>query len=146
MDTHGPNAARVGSGRVAYATRPLARTVHRHPRMERVLDRPAPRFFGAFPARGIWTPLGLSRGQFFAILGGSIALFALVGGPVWMHLRDGHFARITVSYGAIPVAVAVALHRNGRAGLRTIAVASAVLSLLKLVATAALLVVLALAR
>jgi hypothetical protein len=105
-----------------------------------------PRFFGAFPERGIWTALGLSRAQFFAILGGSIALFAFVGGPVWTHVRDSHFARITVSYGAIPIAVAVALHRNGKARPLTIVVASAVVALLKLVATAALLVGLALAR
>lgn len=114
--------------------------------MESLAHDRHPRFFGGFPERGIWTPLGLSRGQFFAILAGSILLFVVVDGPVWSHLRETHFARITVSYAVIPVAVTAALYRNGKARLLTVVVASAVVALLKLVATAALLVGLALAR
>jgi hypothetical protein len=104
------------------------------------------RLFGPLPTRGIWTPLGLTRDQFFGILTFSIALFVVVGGPVWAHVHDKHFGRIAVSYAAIPLAVALALYRNARLGLLPVVVASAVIALLKLIATAGLLVVLALAR
>ena len=105
-----------------------------------------PSLFGPLPARGIWTPLGLSRRQFCAILGLSLALFLAVGGPLWSHLHDRHFWRLTLSYGIIPPAVAAALLRNGRVRLLPTIVASAVLALVKLVLTAGLLVALALAR
>lgn len=105
-----------------------------------------PRLFGPLPTRGIWTPLGLTRDQFVAILLLSIGLFVVVGGPVWGHVHDRHFDRIAVSYAAIPLAVALALYRNARLGVLPVLVASAVIALVKLVATAGLLVVLALAR
>ncbi len=102
--------------------------------------------FGPLPVRGIWTPLGLTRGQFLTILGVSVVLFLGVGGPLWTHLHDHHFGRIVLSYGVIPVGVAAALYRNGRVRLLPVVVASAVIALLKLVLTAGLLVVVALAR
>lgn len=102
-------------------------------------------FFGALPERGVWTAVGLTRGQFFAILGLSVALFVFVGGPVWAHLRGGHLARIAMSYGVIPPAVAFALRHNGSARLPLILGASVVIALVKLLLTAMLLVVVALA-
>ncbi len=107
-------------------------------------DRPP--FFGALPARGIWTAVGLSRTQFLTILAASVVLFVVIGGPVWRHVRDPHFMRITVSYGVIPVGVLAALRRNGRPRLLTVIAASAVVALVKLVVTAALLIAFALAR
>jgi hypothetical protein len=102
-------------------------------------------FLGGLPTDGIWTGVGLGRTQFFAILALSLVLFVFVGGPVWRHVHDAHFMRITVSYGAIPCAVALALVRNRRLELSTWLGASAVLALVKLVLTAGLLVVLAIA-
>jgi hypothetical protein len=101
-------------------------------------------FFGGLPEDGPWTPLALTRGQFFAILGLSLVLFLFVGGPVWQHVRGAHFMRIMVSYAAIPVAVAAALARNGKITLRLLLAGSAVLALIKLVVTAGLLIALAL--
>jgi hypothetical protein len=103
-------------------------------------------FFGALPEHGPWTAVGLTRGQFIAILALSVALFVLVDGPVWAHLRDGHTMRIAVSYGIIPPAVAVALRRNRSARLSLVLGASAVIALVKLLLTAALLVAIALLR
>jgi hypothetical protein len=105
----------------------------------------SPPFFGTLPERGPWTAVGLTRAQFLLILALSVVLFVFVGGPVWTHLRDGHFARIALSYGVIPPAVAVALHRNGRVRPLLVVGASAVIALVKLLVTAALLVVFALA-
>lgn len=102
--------------------------------------------FGPLPTRGIWTALSLTRGQFFLILGGSIALFVAVDGPLWAHLHDSHFRRIAVSYAVIPPAVAVALYQNRQARGLLILTSSAVIALIKLVATAALLVVIGLAQ
>lgn len=99
------------------------------------------RLFGPLPTQGIWTALSLTRGQFFLILGGSIVLFTIVGGPVWGHLHDSHFQRIAVSYAVIPPAVAAALYGNGKARVLVIVAASAVIAMIKLVVTAALLVV-----
>ena len=75
-----------------------------------------------------------------------LTLFAFVDGPVWRHVHAPHFWRITVSYTAIPATVAAALvwNRTPRVGL--FLGASAVLALVKLVVTAALLVALALAQ
>jgi hypothetical protein len=102
--------------------------------------------FGAFPERGVWTAIGLGRGQFLAILALATAFFLFVGGPVWAHLHEDHFARITVSYGVIPLATALALHRNGNLRLGLCLGASLLIALLKLLVTAALLIALALGR
>jgi hypothetical protein len=104
------------------------------------------RFFGPLPERGPWTAVGLTRAQFAGILGLSILLFLLVDGPVWEHVRDRHFRRITISYAAIPLAVAWALARNGSLRPHLVLGASAVIALLKLVLTAGLLIALALMR
>jgi hypothetical protein len=103
------------------------------------------RFFGGLPTSGVWTTLGLGRGQFFAVLALSLLLFVFVDGPVWQHVHAPHFRRITVSYAAIVPAVWAALAWNRAARLPLLLGASAVLALVKLVVTAALLVVLALA-
>ncbi len=102
--------------------------------------------FGPFPEHGIWTAVGLARGQFLAILALSVALFLAVGGPVWRHLHDAHFTRIAVSYAVIPLAVALALRRNGTLRPGLLLGASAVLVGVKLLLTAGLLVAFALAR
>ena len=101
--------------------------------------------FGPLPVAGPWTPLGLSRRQFLAILGLSAALFVLVGGPLWNHVRDAHFWRLGVSYAVIPPGVAWALHRNHTLSPWRILAASGVIALLKLVLTAGLLILVALA-
>jgi hypothetical protein len=108
-------------------------------------DAPPP-IFGGLPEEGLWTTLALTRAQFMIILALSIVLFVFVDGPVWRHLHASHFVRITVSYGAIPLAVAVALARNGKARPLLVIAASAVLALIKLVLTAGLLVALAIAE
>jgi hypothetical protein len=104
-----------------------------------------PAFFGSLPARGIWTPLGLARGQFLGILALSVGLFILVGGPVWRHPYDSHVMRIGLSYAIIPLAVTVALWRNGTLRASLILGASAVLALIKLVLTALLLMAIGIA-
>jgi hypothetical protein len=101
-------------------------------------------FFGPLPERGVWTALSLTRAQFLAILALSVALFLLVGGPLWNHLHDGHATRLVVSYAVIPLAVLAALARNRLARPLPVLVASVVIALVKLVLTAALLLVLAL--
>jgi len=106
--------------------------------------KPAP-FFGGFPERGIWTAVGLTRNQFAAILTLSVVLFVAVGGPLWTHVRDAHFTRITVSYAVIPIGVMAALYRNGNARPLTVAAATVVVALVKLVVTTVLLIGLALA-
>ena len=95
--------------------------------------------FGPLPTLGVWTAVGLTRGQFFAILGFSVACFALVGGPVWEHARGAHFVRITVSYGVILPAVALALSRERPFPTGRVFAASALIALAKLVVTALLL-------
>jgi hypothetical protein len=102
-------------------------------------------FFDGLPEQGIWTPLGLTRAQFMAILGLSLVLFVFVDGPVWQHVHASHFRRITVSYSVIPVAVTAALFRNHRARLMLVVAGSSLLAAIKLVLTAALLVALAIA-
>ena len=99
-----------------------------------------------FPEHGIWTRLGLGRGQFLGILALSIVLFLLVGGPVWLHVHDEHFRRIALSYGIIPLAVGAALWRNRALRPGLLVGGSAVIAGLKLVITAGLLLVLAIAR
>jgi hypothetical protein len=103
-------------------------------------------FFGGLPKRGVWTSVELTRGQFVTILGLSVLLFVFVGGPLGNHLHDSHFARLAVSYGVIPPAVGVALYRNGSWRLPLIVGASAVIAVVKLLLTAGLMVVFALAR
>ena len=103
-------------------------------------------FFGALPERGPWTAVGLGRTAFLVILGVSVALFLFVGGPVWAHLHDRHTARIASSYGIIPIGVVVALRRAGTIRPALVVGATAVIALVKLVLTAGLLVVFALAR
>lgn len=116
---------------------PVGSTVTTHPRTP---------FFGALPTDGIWTSLGLGRAQFFAILALSLALFVFIDGPVWHHVHAAHFRRITFSYGAIVPAVWTALVSNRTPRIPLLLGASAVIALVKLVVTAAVLVLLALAE
>jgi hypothetical protein len=96
------------------------------------------------PQQGIWTSVNLSREQFFAILLLSILLFLLLDGPAWRHLRDSHTVRILGSYGIIPVLVAVVQWKRHCVNLRSWLEASILISLIKLLVTAVLLVILAL--
>lgn len=102
--------------------------------------------FAPLPEHGIWTRLGLARGQFLGILAVSVLLFVLVGGPVWLHVHDGHFVRIAMSYGVIPVLVAMALRRNAALRPGLLMGGSAVIAGLKLLLTAGLLLAIAIAR
>ena len=102
-------------------------------------------FFAGLPTRGIWTSLDLTRGQFLSILLGSLVVFTLVGGPLWGHAHESHYERLVVSYLVIPPAVAAALWRNGEIQWLRILVGSAVISVIKLVLTALLLVAVGLA-
>jgi len=108
-------------------------------------QRRAP-LFGPLPTHGVWTALELTRGQFFLILTLSVGLFLFIPGPLWLHARESHFWRINLSYVLIPIAVAAALYRNGKARLAPIIVASAVIALVKLVMTAVLLVMIGVAQ
>lgn len=103
-------------------------------------------FFGPLPTRGIWTAFDLTRDQFLLILGLSVGLFVFIGGPIWSHAHDSHFWRIALSYLAIPVAVALSLVRNGKLAPAAFVVGSAVISLVKLVLTAVLLVAVGVAQ
>jgi hypothetical protein len=100
---------------------------------------------GPLPVAGPWTALGLTRSQFLTIVGLSVGLFIIVGGPIWSHLHGTHLWRLVVSYAVIPPAVAWALRRNRSMGAVRVVVASGVLALLKLVLTAGLMVLVALA-
>ncbi len=102
--------------------------------------------FGPLPTHGVWTALELTRSQFLFILVLSVVLFLFISGPLWAHARDSHFWRINLSYAIIPIAVAAALYRNCKMRLVPIVVASLVISLVKLVVTAVLLVVIGLAQ
>jgi hypothetical protein len=108
--------------------------------------RPRPPFLGALPDRGPWSAVGLRRGQFLAILAVAVTVFVFLGGPVWAHVHDRHFARLAVSYGVIPPLAAVALRRNGALAPASLLGATLVIALVKLVVTAGLLVAFALAR
>jgi len=108
-----------------------------------VADRP---LFGPLPRQGLWTAVGLTRGQFLATLALATALFLFVGGPLWSHLHDGHLARIAISYGLIPPLVFLALRHNGSAGVVRVLEASALVAFVKLLVTAALLVAIAIGR
>ncbi len=96
------------------------------------------------PERGVWTVVGLSRGQFFSILLFSIFLFLMLDGPAWRHLRDSHTRRVVVSYAVIPVLVAVAQWKTNKLCLRPWVEAFVLISLIKLLVTAVLVVALAL--
>ena len=96
------------------------------------------------PEQGIWTSLNLSRGQFFGILLSSILLFLFLDGPIWRHLRSSHTERIVGSYGLIPVLVAAAQWKNRSFRPRSCFEASILIAVIKLLATAVLLVLLAL--
>jgi hypothetical protein len=102
--------------------------------------------FGPLPTRGVWTAVGLTRGQFLGILAVSIAMFLFLDGPLWRHTHDSHFWRIVWSYLAILPMAAVALHRNGKAHISTIVAASVVVGLVKLVVTAMILVAIGLGQ
>ena len=104
------------------------------------------RFFGPLPTRGVWTAVGLTRGQFFAILGVSIAMFVFLYGPIWLHTHDSHFARIVWSYLIIVPMVGWVLYRNGKARITSVLGASVVIGLVKLVVTAVILVLIGLVR
>jgi len=108
-------------------------------------SRRAP-LFGPLPTSGVWTAVGLTRGQFFSILVVSIAMFVFLDGPLWLHTHDSHFWRILWSYVAILPMAAAALYRNGKARLGTIVVASAVVGFVKLVVTALILVAMGLGQ
>lgn len=96
-------------------------------------------WISAFPTRGPWTPLGVPRGWFLGILAGSIVAFALIGGPVWRDPHGEHFLRIALSYAIIPLGTACAVRRERPFPFGRVVAATAVLSLIKLVATATLL-------
>jgi hypothetical protein len=103
-------------------------------------------FFGPLPTRGIWTALGLTRGQFFLILTVSVAMFLFLYGPLWLHTHESHFGRIVWSYLVILPMSWAALYRNGKAHIGTIVAASVVIGLVKLVLTAVILVVIGLGQ
>lgn len=102
-------------------------------------SRPAP-FFGPLPTRGMWTAVGLTRGEFFIILTVSVVMFVFLYGPLWLHAHDSHFARIVWSYLVILPMAWMALYRNGKARIGTVVAASVVIGLVKLVITAVILV------
>lgn len=101
--------------------------------------------FAPLPVDGPWTTLGLGRGSFFGILVLACAVYLLFGGPLWLHLRENDFARISISYALIPPLVALAQWRRGTLKLATWLAASGVIAALKLLATAALAVALGIA-
>jgi hypothetical protein len=91
---------------------------------------------GPLPVRGPWTAVGLSRGQFLAILAVAIAAFVLIGGPVWRDVHGDHFARIALSYAVIVPLVGLALRRQRPFPVGQAVAAIATIALVKLVATA----------
>jgi hypothetical protein len=97
-----------------------------------------PPFFGAFPTHGIWNALSLSRGQFAGILLLSIAAFVFIDGPLWRHLEANHFRRIVVSYLSIPLLILVCQLAGRRFDLPALFGGSVVIGVLKLLATALL--------
>lgn len=109
-------------------------------------SHPSTAFFGHLPETGPWTTVGLTRGQFVAIFLVSVGLFVVIDGPLWAHLHDHHTLRLGGSYLAIPALVTIALWRNDRLTLGRWLAGNAVIGLAKLMATAALLVLLTLAR
>jgi hypothetical protein len=98
-------------------------------------EQPPP-FFGAFPTRGIWTALSMSRAQFAGILVASIAAFVFIDGPLWRHLEANHFRRIVVSYLSIPLLILACQLTGGRFDLPSLFGGSLVIGVLKLLVTA----------
>ena len=103
------------------------------------------RFVGPLPTNGLWTAVGLRRGPFLAILAMAIACFAVIGGPVWRNPHGDHFVRITLSYAVIVPLVLIAFARRRPFPIGQAIAAIAVIGLVKLVTTAALLAVVTLA-
>lgn len=83
--------------------------------------------------------MGLPRGRFLAILAISVAAFVVVGGPVWRDPHGDHVARIALSYAVIVPLVGLAFARRRPFPLGLALAAMAVIALIKLVLTAALL-------
>jgi hypothetical protein len=106
----------------------------------------ATRLIGPLPTTGPWTAVGLTRGWFFAILALSVLGFVAIGGPVWLHPREGHFVRITASYLMILPLVGLALRRERPFPLGRMLAASAMIALAKLIVTALLLAAIAFVR
>lgn len=102
--------------------------------------------FSPLPTRGVWSAVGLTRGQFFSILAVSIVMFLFLDGQLWLHTHDSHLRRIVWSYLVILPLVCAALYRNGESRIGTIVAASVVVGLVKLVVTAVILVAIGLAR
>ena len=96
------------------------------------------------PERGIWTAVGLTRGQFFGILFVVLLMFLLWNGPVWSHMNEAHTWRIVGSYLAVPLLVAVGLWRNRTFRIRSWLEASFLLALIKLLVTVVMFLSLAL--
>jgi len=103
------------------------------------------RMFSTPSLQGPWTALRLTRAQFFAILLGATLVYVFTGGPLWSHLRENDFDRITISYLVIPATVALALYRNHELRVSTWLAASGVIAAVKLLLTAGLALVLGIA-
>jgi hypothetical protein len=97
------------------------------------------------PTRGPWTGVGLSRGWFFATLAIATGCFLMIGGPVWRDPHGDHFLRIVLSYAIIVPLVALAFARRRPFPIGSVLAAIGVIALVKLVLTAGLLGVIALA-
>ena len=113
--------------------------------MEDPASTPRRRFLAPLPTTGVWTSLGLGRGQFLSIIAASCLLFLLWGGPLWQHLGERDFPRLATSYALIPLLVFAAQRWNGPVRWSLFAAASGVIAVLKLLLTAALDLVIGLA-
>lgn len=101
-------------------------------------DRDRERLFAPLPVEGAWSAVGLTRGQFAAILVASTLLFLLWGRPLWQDPRGAHFGRLATSYSLIPALCAAALARNGKLGIPNFLGATGMIAFLKLIVTAGL--------
>jgi len=100
---------------------------------------------GPLPTHGPWTAVGLPRGQFVAILVIAVACFVVIGGPVWRDPHGDHFVRITLSYAVIVPLVGLAFRHQRPFPVGQAVAAIATIALVKLVVTALLLGLVALA-
>jgi hypothetical protein len=100
---------------------------------------------GPLPTHGPWSAVGLSRGWFFATLAIATGAFLMIGGPVWRDPHGDHFLRISLSYAVIVPLVVLGFARRRPFPIGSALAAIAVLALAKLVLTASLLGVIALA-